>query len=61
VVYQEEPSAHEQHVLSVMRPGYRLGAQLLRPAQVVVSGPPRNGRSKAHQGRQFDHGQSHRN
>jgi molecular chaperone GrpE len=41
VVYHEEPTATEQHIRSVLRPGYRLGAQLLRPAQVVVAGPPR--------------------
>jgi molecular chaperone GrpE len=54
VVYHEEPAATEQHVQSVLRPGYRLGPQLLRPAQVVVAGPPRNGRHD-------EHGQSHWN
>jgi molecular chaperone GrpE len=48
VVYQEHPDATEQHVASVLRPGYRLGPQLLRPAQVVVTGPPRNGRHARH-------------
>jgi len=42
VIYQEQPGAGDQHVQSVLRPGYRLGPQLLRPAQVVVVGPPRN-------------------
>jgi molecular chaperone GrpE len=67
VVYQEEPAATEQHVHSVTRPGYRLGSQLLRPAQVVVAGPPRNGqgdnqsttRADGNQGR-HENGQSHR-
>jgi molecular chaperone GrpE len=43
VIYQEDQSASEQRIRSVLRPGYRLGPQLLRPAQVVVAGPPRNG------------------
>jgi molecular chaperone GrpE len=47
VVYQEEQTASEQHVKSVLRPGYKLGPQLLRPAQVVVAGPPRNGHAGA--------------
>lgn len=44
IVYHEHPESTDQHVDSVLRPGYRMGPQLLRPAQVVVSGPPRNGR-----------------
>jgi molecular chaperone GrpE len=48
VMYQELPGARDQHVQSVLRPGYRLGPQLLRPAQVVVIGPTR---------RQADNGQ----
>jgi molecular chaperone GrpE len=67
VVYHEEHSAHEQHVQRVLRPGYRLGTRLLRPAQVVVAGPPRNGSAttnandaSANQGRHHD-GQSTRN
>ena len=67
VVYHEEQSAHEQHVQRVLRPGYRLGTRLLRPAQVVVAGPPRNGSAttnandaSANQGRHHD-GQSTRN
>jgi molecular chaperone GrpE len=67
IVYHEEQSAHEQHVQSVLRPGYRLGPRLLRPAQVVVAGPPRNGsattnasNANANQGRHHD-GQSTRN
>jgi molecular chaperone GrpE len=54
VVYQPEPDAREQLVQSVVRPGYRLGPQLLRPAQVIVAGPDEN------HGR-HDNGQSHRN
>jgi molecular chaperone GrpE len=63
VVYHEEPAATEQHVQSVLRPGYRLGPQLLRPAQVVVAGPPRNGQTTKHAAthRRHDaHGESHR-
>ena len=67
VVYHEEQSAHEQHVQRVLRPGYRLGTRLLRPAQVEVAGPPRNGSAStnandasANQGRHHD-GQSTRN
>ncbi len=41
VMYQEQPGATDQHVNSVLRPGYRLGQQVLRPAQVVVAGPMR--------------------
>jgi molecular chaperone GrpE len=54
VVYQEHPDAREQHVESVLQPGYRFGPHLLRPAQVVVSGPPRNGRH-AHDGQSTGH------
>jgi molecular chaperone GrpE len=61
VVYDEEQSATDQHVQSVLRPGYRLGSRLLRPAQVVVAGPPRNGsaisnasNANANQGRHHD-------
>jgi molecular chaperone GrpE len=42
VMYREQPGATDQLVESVMRPGYRFGQHLLRPAQVVVLGPPRN-------------------
>jgi molecular chaperone GrpE len=38
VVYQTDPDAREQRVKNVMRPGYRLGPRLLRPAQVIVAG-----------------------
>jgi molecular chaperone GrpE len=41
VAYEERPDATEQLVLHVLRPGYRAGERLLRPAQVVVVGPPR--------------------
>jgi molecular chaperone GrpE len=39
VMYHEDPGASEQRVTTVLRPGYRLGSRLLRPAQVVVAGP----------------------
>jgi|GraSoiStandDraft_43_1057313.scaffolds.fasta_scaffold256003_2 molecular chaperone GrpE len=54
VVYHTDPNAAEQHVMSVVRPGYRLGSRLVRPAQVVVAGPGSN--EGRHNG-----GQSHRN
>jgi molecular chaperone GrpE len=53
VVYQADPEAAEQRIKSVLRPGYRLGARLIRPAQVVVAGPDAN------HGR-HDNGPSHR-
>jgi molecular chaperone GrpE len=40
VAYEERPDATEQLVLNVLRPGYRASGRLLRPAQVVVVGPP---------------------
>jgi molecular chaperone GrpE len=53
VAYEEQPDARQQRVLRVLRPGYRAGRRLLRPAQVVVVGPPpqieparRNGRTR---------------
>jgi molecular chaperone GrpE len=42
VVYQTEPETAEQRIKRVLRPGYRLGARLVRPAQVVVAGPTAN-------------------
>ena len=44
VTYEDEPEVDEPRVQRIMRPGYRLGPRLLRSAQVVVTGPPRNGR-----------------
>jgi molecular chaperone GrpE len=44
VVYHEQPEVAEPRIQSILRPGYRLGPHLLRAAQVVVAGPPRNGR-----------------
>jgi len=41
VAYEERPDTTEQRVLSVLRPDYRASRRLLRPAQVVVVGPPR--------------------
>lgn len=40
VYYQSSPDARDARVSEVVRPGYRLGDRLLRPAQVVVMGPP---------------------
>jgi molecular chaperone GrpE len=42
VVYQSEPESREQRIKRVLRPGYRLGSRLVRPAQVVVAGPTEN-------------------
>ena len=39
VHHEPDPSATGLDVALVMRPGYRLGQRLLRPAQVVVRGP----------------------
>jgi molecular chaperone GrpE len=41
VAYEEPGDGVEQRVISVLRPGFRVGAYLLRPAKVVVAGPPR--------------------
>ena len=41
VIYQERLEAREQRVWRVLRPGYRAGSELVRPAQVVVAGPIR--------------------
>jgi molecular chaperone GrpE len=38
--FEPDPTADEQRVAAVIRPGYQLGGRLLRPAQVSVSGPP---------------------
>jgi hypothetical protein len=48
VVYHEDPHATDQRIQSVMRPGYRLGPGLLRPAQVIVAGPSRKGARHPH-------------
>jgi molecular chaperone GrpE len=37
--YEPDPAVDGQVVALVIRPGYRLGGRLLRPAQVVVRGP----------------------
>lgn len=37
--HEPDPGATGQEVALVTRPGYRLGARLLRPAEVVVRGP----------------------
>jgi molecular chaperone GrpE len=39
VHHEPDPSATRQDVALVVRPGYRLGERLLRPAEVVVRGP----------------------
>ena len=39
VHHEPDPAANGQVVALVIRPGYRLGGRLLRPAQVVVRGP----------------------
>lgn len=43
VYHEPDPAADGQVVAVVMRPGYRLGGRLLRPAQVVVRGPVEGG------------------
>jgi molecular chaperone GrpE len=44
VVYTERPGVAEPQVEEVVRHGYRSGSRVLRAAQVVVAGPPRNER-----------------
>lgn len=39
VYHEQDPARDDQVVDLVIRPGYRLGGRLLRPAQVVVRGP----------------------
>ena len=39
VHHEPDPTATGQDVAVVIRPGYRLGERLLRPAEVVVRGP----------------------
>ena len=39
VYHEPDPAADDQVVALVIRPGYRLGERLLRPAEVVVRGP----------------------
>jgi molecular chaperone GrpE len=39
VFHEPDPDATDQRVALVIRPGYRVGERLLRPAQVVVRGP----------------------
>jgi molecular chaperone GrpE len=61
IVYHGDASTTEQWVQSVVRPGYRLGSRLLRPAQVVVAGPSeRNVNDSNANGRHNHDGQSHR-
>jgi molecular chaperone GrpE len=37
--YEERPGLSDSRVANVIRPGYRLGTRMLRPAQVWVVGP----------------------
>jgi molecular chaperone GrpE len=54
VHYEPAPGAEPPRVRAMLRPGYRLGGRLIRPAQVVVVGPgpagtgrpPRRGRRR---------------
>ena len=39
VFHEPDPEGVDQRVALVVRPGYRVGERLLRPAQVVVRGP----------------------
>jgi molecular chaperone GrpE len=39
IYHEPDPTAAGQDVAVVIRPGYRLGERLLRPAEVVVKGP----------------------
>lgn len=39
VFHEPDPDGREQRVAQVIRPGYRVGERLLRPAEVVVRGP----------------------
>jgi molecular chaperone GrpE len=46
VAYEDSGDAAGQRVVSVLVPGYRVGSHLLRPAQVVVAGPPRRRKAR---------------
>jgi molecular chaperone GrpE len=41
VAYEENRDQPEGHVATVVRPGYRLGERVIRPAQVVVARAPK--------------------
>jgi len=41
--FDTDPGATDQRVTSVVRPGYRVGNRLVRPAQVGVVGPAQEG------------------
>ncbi|MFF5013152.1 nucleotide exchange factor GrpE [Streptomyces sp. NPDC001165] len=45
VVHHISPDADELICTEILRPGYRLGDQLLRPAHVEVTGPPPSARN----------------
>ncbi|MGW7822498.1 nucleotide exchange factor GrpE [Streptomyces puniciscabiei] len=45
VTHHVSPGADQLICTKILRPGYRLGARLLRPAHVEVSGPPPPARS----------------
>jgi molecular chaperone GrpE len=44
--FDTDPGASDQRVASVVRPGYRVGNRLVRPAQVGVVGPDPHGASQ---------------
>jgi molecular chaperone GrpE len=46
--YDVRPDQDDRRVAQVVRPGYRLGDRLLRPAQVGVAGPPEHGPDARH-------------
>lgn len=46
IYYQDRPDAKTAQVAEVARPGYRVHGRLVRPAQVVVAGPPRQEESE---------------
>jgi molecular chaperone GrpE len=46
-VYEPSADVTDETVVAVIRPGYRLGDRVLRPAKVVVRGPLRGARADA--------------
>jgi molecular chaperone GrpE len=51
VQYQELPGVGDRRIGEVIRPGYRLGDRLLRPAQVSVVGPAETAEAETSRGR----------
>jgi molecular chaperone GrpE len=41
--YEQQPGIAEQQVATVIRPGFRMGQRVLRPAEVAVVGPADDG------------------